>query len=232
MNPALVQLEEILPELPAAVERRRFGEVLGKTAEALKDSAHLIDRLEAALQIAREIHFDAEKQQAATLQELIGTCEVTADIIEKAKTPDDLRLVQDTYRELLAALVQAERQLRLYWRRIVERDFAPLRAVGELLEKIDRNSDLGKRLSTCGREAEQMSDRLPIPAMRDAIVHLQREREELEAERVSLTQEPEVDRFLNALAAGTATLQTVSSRVQKWLEKYDALDRFMVTPRS
>jgi hypothetical protein len=232
MTPVLVQLEELLPRLPAAVDRRRLGESLGKTADALRDSGRMIGRLEAVLTIAREIQFEADPNQAAALSELIDACDDTGKVIETAETPEQLRLVQDTYREFNGALTQVDRQLRPYWRRVVERDFAPLRAIGTLLQKIDKGSDLGKRLSACGQEAQQISDKIPAENLRDAIVRLRKQRAKLEAERVSVTKEPEVEKFLNALANGTATLQMVTAQVHNWLQRYGALDQFAITPRS
>jgi hypothetical protein len=232
MSAALEQLETLLPELPSAVERRQIGESLGKTAEAIKDSTRQIQRLIAVVEIARETGFNSDRNQAAALNDLIDASKDAAEMMLRAETADQLRSVQEAYRDFNLALVQVDRQLRPHWRRVVERDFTPLSAIGSLLGRIDSTSNLGQRLIACGREAEQISDRIAAEALRDAIVRLRQEREKLEAERISVTKEPEVDEFLNALAEGDATLQLVTERVYSWLKKNGALDRFKITPRS
>ncbi len=232
MKAALEELEKLLAGLPAAVQRRQIGESLGKTAEALKDSTYQIQRFAAVLEIARATDFESDSNQAAALHDLVEASSDAAGLMLKAETPDQLRSVQDAYKDFFTALVQVDRQLRPHWRQIVERDFAPLSAIGSLLESIDKNSNLGHRLITCGRQAEQLSERIAAEALRDAIVRLNREREKLEAERNSMTKDPEIDNFLNALAEGDATLQMVTERVHNWLKKYGALDRFAITPRS
>lgn len=232
MTSTLERLESLLPQLPSAVERRHLGESLRKLIEAIEDSPRQIQRLAAILEIAQETGFRSDVNQAATLKDLIESGREAADMMLMAETPEHLRSVQDSYKEFIFALMNLDRQLRPHWRRIVEQDFAPLSAVGSLLEKIGNASDLGKRLAKCGRQAQEMSDKLSAVEFRDAIVRLLREKTLLEAERTSLTNDSEVDQFLNALAEGNATLLLVTLRVQDWLEKNGALDRFSITARS
>jgi hypothetical protein len=115
---------------------------------------------------------------------------------------------------------------------VVTRDFAPLSAIGSLLEQIDKTSKLGQRLKTCGQKAEQIRDSIPAEELLKAISELRRERSALEVERASVTKDQEVDKFLNALAEGDATLRMVTERVRNWLEQNGALDNFAITPRS
>jgi hypothetical protein len=232
MTDNLLELEHLLPELPAAIERRRIGENLGKTATALQDAPRQIQRLTDVLTISRETGFDTDPSQAEAVKELITTAKDAATTMQEAQTADHLREVQDTYKDFVTALMNVDRQLRPHWRRIVQRDFTPLSAIGTLLERIDKTSELGRRLTTCGSEAEQLGDRIPVETLRKAIQRLGKERAILEIERASVTKEPEVDIFLNALAEGHATLRMVTDRVHSWLEQYDSLDSFAITPRS
>ena len=70
MTDQLAQLEEMLPTLAPALERRRIGESLGRTLAKLADADRLANRLRAVLQIAEEIRFGEEVQQADELREL------------------------------------------------------------------------------------------------------------------------------------------------------------------
>ena len=233
MTDALDELERLLPELEPALERRRLGESLGRVVDALRDSDRHVRRFKAILEIARETEFSAEPRQAEALSELMDAAEMAADGMLKAASADDLKIVQDDYAEFAKTMTKTDRDgIRPHWARIVERDFKPLVAIGALLEKIEGVSDLGHRLVACGREADNSLARTPsMEALRDEIRRLREDRVALEAERASLTNEPEVDAFLNALAQGRATLRTVTEKVRDWLEQNGALDSFSIRPR-
>lgn len=232
MTDALEELERLLPDLEPSLERRRLGESLGRVVEALRESDRHIRKLEAILEIAEETDFSAEPHQAEALEELMDAAEVAADGMIKASTADDLRIVQDEYKKLTEAITNTDvRGIRLHWARIVGRDFKPLVAIGGLLEKIEGVSGLGRRLVECGREADSSLRRKPpVESLRDEIRCLVDDRVTLEAERASLTNEPEVDAFLNALAEGRATLRIVTETVRTWLEQNGALDGFSIRP--
>ncbi|WFS09611.1 hypothetical protein [Methylobacterium sp. 391_Methyba4] len=60
MSDALTELEALLPQIGPAVDRRRFGESLGRTADVLRDASRHVQRLRALLDIARETDFEHE----------------------------------------------------------------------------------------------------------------------------------------------------------------------------
>ncbi len=229
MSDALQELEQMLPEVPATVERRRLGETLDKTNERLSDADHQVHRLVALLEIAKETEFDTDSVQAEMLNELVAAARESADAMLEAETAEDLKEVQDAYSAFIKALANVERQLRPHWRGIVERDFKPLVAIGGLLQRIDATKDLGGRLISCGQDAERSVAATTADLLREAIHRLRENRTQLEADRASATNEPEVDAFLNALAEGRATLRMVTERVRSWLEHNEALDTFAVT---
>jgi hypothetical protein len=232
MTDVLVELEALLPELGPSIERRRLGESLGRVADALRDYDRHVRRFKAILEIAQETGFSAEPRQAEALKELMEAAESAAADMLKASSTDDLKVVQDDYTEFTQTMVKTDRDsIRPHWARIVERDFKPLVAIGTLLERINGVSDLGRRLVECGREAaNSLAKTPPVETLRDDIRRLHEERASLEAKRASLTDEPEVDAFLNALAEGRATLRIVTEKVRVWLEQNGALDRFSIRP--
>ena len=232
MTDALDELERLLPELGPSLERRRLGESLGRVVDALRDYDRHVRRLKAILEIAQETEFSAEPRQAEALRELMDAAELAADGMLKAATADDLKIVEDDYTEFAKTMAKTDRDnIRPHWARIVERDFKPLVAIGTLLEKIEGVSDLGRRLVECGRDAGNSLARTPpVETLRDDIRRLREERVSLEAERASLTNESEVDAFLNALAEGRATLRIVTEKVRAWLEQNGALDSFSIRP--
>jgi hypothetical protein len=232
MTTALQELEQLLPDLPKAIERRHLGDSLRRTVEILSDSSYQTRRLSAVLQIAKETEFASDHQQSAALSDLV---EVAADVARRAstaETSEQLQTVKETYEEFRRTLAGVDRQLRINWRRVVERDFSSYIAIGGLLEKIEKTSDLGARLKACGQEAAEIRDSISAEDLSKAISHVRERRAELERKRGKLTQQPEVATFLNALADDSATLQMVTKRVYDWLAENGALDNFKVSALS
>lgn len=228
MSDALVELESLLPELPAAVDRRRIGENLGKTATALQEAPRQVQRLKAVLDIARLTGFDEDQSQKEALDELIDEADRIATAMLMAATADDLRAVREDYEDVLRRIAAVDRQLRPHWRRRISRDFVPLIAIGRLLRGIGGISGLGDKLVSCGEDAQKSGDLAGAEALREAIVRLQARRAALESEREAIADDPEVSAFLNALASEQATLRLVTNRVRQWLENNGALDSFVV----
>ena len=159
---------------------------------------------------------------------LLDAAEEAAEAMVSAATAEDLREVDGLYSELLRSLAPLDTFLQAHWRSIVNTEFRPLLVIGGLLERINDTSDLGRRLSACGREAEASTQAPNAAALRDAVQRLRRARAELEEERRSLTGEPEVDRFLDAVARGGAALHMETPTVRAWIEAHDATNTFVV----
>jgi len=230
MSDPLVELEQLLPQIAPAVERRHLGEILGQTVEKLRASDYVIKRFRAVLGISRTIDFKADPNQAAAESELITEGRNLASDLERAQTADDLRDIQAIYGEFARSLANVERQIRSHWSRIVQREFRPLISLGTLLERIGSASELGKKLRRCGEEAIVIRESVSADVLHTEIIRLRNLRASLDAERTTLSRDPEVDAFLNALAEGKATLQMVTERVLVWLRQNDALNQFTVRP--
>lgn len=228
MTDQLAELEKLLPTLAPALERRRIGDSLGRTLAKLADADRLANRLRAILQIAEEIRFGEDVQQADELRGLVREARAFADDLQNASTPDDLTFIHDNYPNFSKSVAMVDRQIRVHWRQVAERDFRPLVAIGDLLQKLGVASDLGRRLRRCGEEALENRDATSAEALLQVITSVRRTRSKLDQESRSVTKDPEVDRFLTAIAEGNATLTLVTEGVRDWLEQNKALDRFGV----
>lgn len=226
MTDALVDLERMLPQLPAAVVQRRIGEGLGQTVEALRDAPALIERLEALLKVTGLTRFAADPLQKAMLDDLAFDAEEIGDRLITAASADDLRAVRESYRQLQLNLGRLEGQVRRHALSALQSEFTPLDVIGTLLRKIDGAAALGQRLVTLAAEALQSVPGETMAALAQRIERMRRHRVALDAERQSLVEDAEVDRFIEALAAQNATLRLVTDRVRQWLDQHGALDRF------
>lgn len=225
---ALVELEGLLPDLPRALEHRRLGESLGRTANALKDWPRQEARLRALLDLIEETAFGNNAPQARVKREALEAAEEAADAMIYADTGEDLREVDELYSELRRRIAPLETVLTAHWRSVVDAEFRPLSVVGGLLERINGTSELGRRLAACGREAEASTKAPSAEALRDAVQRLRQTRAKLEEERRSLTGDLDVDRFLEAVARGGAPIQMETPAVRAWIEAHDAATTFVV----
>ncbi|UEM07105.1 hypothetical protein JL101_029330 (plasmid) [Skermanella rosea] len=226
MTDALIDLEEMLPQLPAAVVQRRIGEGLGQTIEALRDASALIERLTALFAVAALTRFDVDPAQKDLLHDLEFAAEELGGQLISAASADDLRLVRDSYRQMQLDLGRLEGQVRRHALSALQAEFRPLDVIGTLLKKIDGAAPLGQRLVTLAAQGLQPVPGETMAALYQRIQRMRRCRVALDAERQSFTEDAEVDRFIDALAAQKATLRLVTERVRKWLDQHGALDRF------
>ncbi len=229
MTDALANLETLLPEIGPAVQRRRFGEGLGRTVEALRDAPRHVDRLSALLELAQITGFQDEQGGADIILDLRGAANEAADAMISAADADALRAVVDRYNDLIKQMGPAEGYLRRHWKEIVDRDFRPLTSVGRLLAGFETTAAVGQRFIACGEAAMgSLANGQSAQSLRDLVRRLVAERAELQAEQRSLTRNTEIDAFLDALRRGEASLRHVTPAVWAWLDANGALNGFSV----
>lgn len=232
MSDPLLELEQLLPQLAPALQRRKIGEHLGETVKALQDSKRHIRRLAALLKLDTLTRDATDGFEGEETRELKVTARSLAERMITAATAEQLRAVKDDYADFIKDLVRAQRGITERWTRIVRRDFQPLTTIGEALSEILPGSDLGQRLRECGDRAVASTRASDLGRLCDDIVSLQQQRKSLEGERTQMTTDPEIDLFLNAIASGTAPLALVTDRVRTWLAEKGALGNFTVTAKA
>jgi hypothetical protein len=226
MTDHLVEIEDFLPQLAPALERRNLGESLGRMASQLNDFKSVAERLSDVLEISKLISFGNDPLQAATLRELIETAEDAATAMMKADTAPDLKEAEHDYNDFKRTLVATHTAVRQHWRSVVTAEYRPFTTVGRLLEKIEGTRDLGDRMVRLGNEADGSNNLASAGQLKTTILHLSHVRAALEAEKTIMTKDEEVDAFLSQLAQGRATLRLVTPNVFSWLGTHGALDLF------
>lgn len=225
MSDVLEDLEQLLPSIPAAVERQRVGAQLDRLNAKLTDFSSATGRFTAVSTVALLIGLDdeniAEMREAALDA---GRC------LQSAVDETSLDLAGRSYDEFKTAISTAEKALRYHWRAVVTNDYKPIGVVGTLLRRFGDTLDIGERMVSLAERAER-SIGLPILDLSNEIASLVRVRANLEAEKASMTKNGEVDDFLTKLASGRATLSSVTPSVYSWLREHDALDQLAVSPR-
>ncbi|MES3100517.1 hypothetical protein [Sphingomonas faeni] len=231
MSDALIELETLLQDLPDAVDRRRLGEALNKSLQALQGAPRMAERIGSLLELCSTLGFESDPLQRELAVAVREESWEVGEAIAESETEDSLRTAVWNYEKSLANTVAAlDRALRQHWRTVVSERFLPLVGLGDLLARIGASPDFGRRLAACGRSAQSVGDGVPSVELLARARSLLAELASLHRERGESIGEGAVGMFLNALAEGTATLAMIDDEVREWLTSNHALGRIRVSP--
>lgn len=231
MSDALAELEHLLTDLPTAVEQRKFGENLGKATTSLASAAERVKRIEALREIATRLDYASESRRAEKLSDVLELAWDVGNQLEESADVTALDKAVFAYeQDLNRELNGLDRDLRARWDDIVHRQFRSLIPIGDLLDRLLGQSDLGSKMAKCGREAIAVQDGARASEFLATIQQLFADYEALQAERENELGDGDVALFINALANEQATLQHVTDEVWAWLEEHGSLDVLKVRP--
>jgi nucleotide-binding universal stress UspA family protein len=229
MSDPLLELETLAPLIPAAIQAQRLEQALGRAVEKVAEVPRQAARFQALVEAAVRLGVANDTNARRPLQEAVEEAENIGDLLEGARTPEDLQYVSDDFPKLVGALRSLDIVVRQYWRLTVSNEFQSLLSVGDLLTRIPGTQALGTRLRSISQEAQLLAERNP-PAEQLApeIQRLRNTRAQLDVELHQLSSNPDVDAFITAVARDTATLAHVTPPVMDWLQRNDALEAFAV----
>lgn len=231
MSDALTELEDLLTDLPAAVDQRNLGENLSKATASLSASAERIKHIVVLKDLAECLDYTSEQRREEKLKEVLEVAWEVGDDLQTADEADKLdKAIYGYQNKLQSELRSLDRDLRLRWDEIVSKQFRSLATIGDLLAGLLGESDLGSKMATCGREAINLKDSLPATDLLEAARRLLREYEELQSARKDELGDGDVAVFINALAEDQAVLQHVTEEVWAWLEENGSLNILKVAP--
>lgn len=232
MSDPLIEAEELLGLLPAAVSRRTLGERLRNALVELRTSDRQVERIKSSLKIAELTNFGVRPLQREVLTDMVECAISVGEDLETAQDAEELRKAVFEYtKDLNQSIATVERSIREHWLTVVAERFQPLLGLGELLTSMNVPNDLGRRLKQCSQKGQASGNFNSISDLLSNIESLLDEYEELQKERLHEIGDDEVGDFINALADKRATLAMVTDKVHKWLEAHNALDRLGITTR-
>lgn len=222
MLDALVELEGLLNDLPSAIERQKLGNQLDVSAEKLRSGIAEADRLSALLALANLLQLE-NKEQLADFDDARNEARRIGKVLVAAEDASELKETTDRYeRDFLFALRGIHRHVVQRWEEVVRREFRPLIQVGEMLEKLDPSSRLGKEMAACGRAAVSFQQVSNTSEFLTHVRVLVSKRDELQRIRRSDYGDGAIAEFVNALAENRATLEMITPDVRTWLDSHGA----------
>lgn len=222
----LKQVEELILQLPLAVERRKLGERLREAVQALQAAPQQIQRIRALMELAGVLECSP-----TLLKEVRDTALYIGEDLENVTNPEVLRTATDEYRRiLLPAVGRLEHALRERCRVFVAERFQPQVGIGTLLTQMHVPDNLGVRLAACAQRGIQLATQGTVAEMLSGLRAQIAELDALQRERSARIPDDEVGSFITALAEKKATLAMVTPNVTQWLAVHGALEDFSVTP--
>ncbi|MDR7117387.1 hypothetical protein [Caulobacter sp. BE254] len=230
MTDALIQLEAEIELIPTALQARALGSILGKVSEKTSDCVRQGQRCVALIDLANLLGGLSEAGVKSAAENAVTQSLEIGELLATAKTADDLGAIDEDYGQLPTALRDLDQQVRFLWNIRSKSDYASLIPVGHLVGRIAGAEALGASLVETGQRAEALAARTqPAETLAPEIAKLKADRGKALEEMAAFTASPEVDRFLEAVTKGAATLEMVTPTVAAWLKKHEALGAFKVT---
>lgn len=226
----LAHLEALLPDLPRAVARTKFGDNLRSISQDIRDVANLAKDARALLAIAvatKLVDLPARRQR---VEDMFDACVVAARQFEAAKDDDALRIAKDDYSEWKKSIRALSTAVIEHWENVRSKQFDPLMPYGEILALVPGLAALAQQFVACSRQAKAISLAGGATAMLDKIEAVQSTLRVLQEQRAEQVRDPAVGHFLNAVADRKATLDDVNDEVLRWLRENGGAKRFQLTP--
>lgn len=227
MTWSLKQVEDLIPQLPSAVERRKFGERLREAVQVLNDASQQIPRIKTLMELADVLEYSSE-----SMVEVRDAALEIGEKLENVSDPEVLHTATDEYQRTLRPEVnRLERGLRERCRVFTAERFQPQVSIGKLLTQMHIPDNLGARLVNCAQQGMQLATQGAVAEILSGLRTRLAELDALQRERSTRIPEGEVGNFIAALVEERATLAMVTPDVVQWLAEHGALEDFVVRPR-
>lgn len=228
----LRELEQLLPSLTTAVERTRLGNELASVCQSLERLRPTIAGLKNLIETLPLVLEDLDSEYREAILQQASRLESFAEQLEKANSTKELDQVARELRVVETCEERIAREIKQAWELTIEREFGTAAKLGRTFKAISNDPVLLEAAEHLTQAAHLMLNRRGRPARtdqeREQFSHCQMQRD-LAYEAIQESgAKPEVVKFLEAVANGTANFGHVTSEVARWIESNGAQEHFSI----
>ncbi len=217
--------------MEAARQRAQYGQAIDGIEQWFRLRKDALESFMAMIKACHHLRPGASPADAVSINRYLDDVQDFGNRLATAQGEEDLKHAKSLSVDIQGHLRTCQEALRRVARELVQRDFLPFKATGELISEIDPTSTLGKRLVDFVARVERLDSQPPAEfaeKIRVALAEAKGYRVEIDA----LADRPERKAFMNALVTGKATLAEVTPAILDWLTAAGAIHRFAVKPLS
>ena len=237
----LVWFERVIVggEYARAIDAHKYGEALNNALDQVSDHSANLDNLDSLAKVAKVTASWLSAGERKEILDALTAITQKGELLRQVSGADDLEEVRLLLQEVKAAVDRVERELSTAWANGLTKQFNPWSGVGNLLSTIPSMKKVGEKLVTISNDGLDLQERFPPnseerKALDKARVALDTAQTSLESSAVNACGSEETGKqviaFLQATAAGKATLDHLKPAVRDWLKGHQALNQFKIHP--
>jgi hypothetical protein len=225
----LDELEASIAKLHAAVVTETFGTALRTASDALVPWRTSLVSLERLGAIVPHVAGELAPATRFALHQYLDRIAAEGDAIAKFGTAAELTQVPTHSKLAAPVFAEVRERLAAEWRGLLTRRFERYQLLGGLLSRLEDTAVVGREMASVASQSASLAKQFPpdeaalarFGALSGDLITA---RQRLE----SLGVDDELERFLTAVADGSATLAHVTPTVLAWLRDRQGLGLFSV----
>jgi hypothetical protein len=228
---ALSTLEGLSGAIEEAKATHNLGSSINAALQAVTQAKPTLDNLGrmsgfVAL-VAPALTGDEKQNLRVTLKDLRGIGNALVGSTDVVTVQDATRLLTH---DLVRDIGSIQTTLSAGWKRLIEREFGVTGRLGRVLSQLPETKVLGNKMISLYQRATSLAANLESAQKQEKeLTQFQKARDEANENLKQLGTGDDVIAFLLAVANQSATVETLTSKVRRWLAERQALKLFKIS---
>lgn len=230
MSDSLELLESLVPALPQARHAELFGQALQDASRQLEAMTPEIGRLEECQHSMGLLRASWDGDEEDEVVDALHQLESLGKQIEAAQDREQLARINELALGAKPKIALVLRDGARAWGRRIDHDLGSLGSLGSLLVQFQDTRALGTRMTALATTASILKNSFPpLAASLKQHTAMLQDAEDIRKNLTAIGAGESVQKFLTALANGSATLEMVDEGVFQWIRDRNAQNRFRLT---
>ena len=221
-------LEELLPSLPAAIERNDLGEALDSALVAVRNQRQGFEELERLQEAVPYIRKRLGQQDRLIFGATLHGLSDMGNLMAHVNTAKDLDAVRNRVANLPAEVQSLTGIVVRVWSDHISAQLVPTTKLGEVLKEIPKASAVATRVARLKQRVLLLGGQLPGNVGNAEYEQCLKEADHIRTELSALGISDAVASYLRAVAEGSATLDTLTAEVLEWVQSSRLGKRFRI----